>query len=191
MERSAIPGSFAARDPAFRFAPCGLRASIEGHSKRLADDRKKAAKTYPRSPERRYNPQPRCLALPCIHEARRSGAGAAARYCRRCSRYRASPASAQSSMRRSAVLVCGGAPGGAGPYVIGLARPEAVRPGNRARPWARGGPASLVRLRGPRKPSGASRRSISAVAGRKKGEGVPGPSNNTGGGALALRSQQA
>ena len=47
-----------------------------------------------------------------------------------------------------------------GPTSLGPRAPRAAGPGNRAWPWARGGPASLVRLRGSRKPSGASRRSI-------------------------------
>ena len=46
----------------------------------------------------------------------------------------------QSSLRKLRKLVCGGAPGGAAPYVIGRVRPEAVTLGNQEWPWAHGWP---------------------------------------------------
>ena len=47
----------------------------------------------------------------------------------------------QSSLARDTrKLVCGGAPGGAAPYVIGRVRPEAVTLGNQEWPWAHGWP---------------------------------------------------
>ena len=67
---------------------------------------------------------------------------------------------------------------------------EAVRPGNRAWPWARGGGASILRQRGFRKPPGASRRSIPLSGKRKKGQGYPAPRKQYGRWRLPARRRR-
>src|SRR6185436_20855777 len=67
--------------------------------------------------------------------------------------------------------MAGGAPGGAGPYVTGPARPKAATPGNRGPAVARAGPRIWVRHRR-RSAGGASRRSIASFErDGKKGSG--------------------
>src|SRR6187431_3701497 len=64
-----------------------------------------------------------------------------------------------------------GAPGGAGSYVTGPARPKAATPGNRGPAVARPEPRWV---RDPRRSAGgASRRSIPLLGKRKKGNGGP------------------
>ena len=71
-----------------------------------------------------------------------------------------------------------GAPGGAGPYVTGPARPKAATPGNRGPAVARAGPRIWVRHRR-RSAGGASRRSIASFERDGKREtGRPGRPNS-------------
>src|SRR6185436_4921715 len=66
-----------------------------------------------------------------------------------------------------AAVANGGAPGGAGPYVIGPARPKAAAPGNGDLPWRAAVP--LHRQGRFANAQSASRRSIPRWGKRKKG----------------------